>query len=120
MPVSAPAKCASEIEPASAGATVSTAPVYLYRWVTNRGLAQRWMRRSGSIRRFAGGAVSGECNLVVLDAGDVLHDAFTAVQVSMRKVKSVRIFTAIRPAPVIREKSQFRAQHDSLSLSPRS
>ncbi len=25
-----------------------------------------------------------------------------------------------RPAPVIREKSQFRAQHDSLSLSPRS
>ena len=28
--------------------------------------------------------------------------------------------TPILPAPVIREKSQFRAQHDSLSLSPRS
>ena len=28
--------------------------------------------------------------------------------------------TSILPVPVIREKSQFRAQHDSLSLSPRS
>jgi hypothetical protein len=25
---------------------------------------------------FAGGAVGGECNLIVLDAGDVLDDAF--------------------------------------------
>src|SRR5262245_1520209 len=25
---------------------------------------------------FAGGAVGGECNLIILDAGDVLHDAF--------------------------------------------
>ncbi len=35
----------------AAKATVSTAPVYLDRRVTNGGLAQRWMRRSGSIRR---------------------------------------------------------------------
>jgi hypothetical protein len=37
---------------------------------------------------FARRAVGSECNLIILDAGDVLHDAFAiGVQVSTRKVK---------------------------------
>src|SRR5258705_12969710 len=35
----------------AAKATVSTAPVYLDRRVTNCGLSQRWVQRAGSIRR---------------------------------------------------------------------
>src|SRR5262245_20443242 len=43
----------------------------------------------------AGGAVGNECNLVVLDTGNMLHDAFAVrVHVSMRKVKGVRVVTA--------------------------
>jgi hypothetical protein len=34
-------------------------------------------QRDGRARpAFASGAEGGECNLIVLDAGDVLHDAF--------------------------------------------
>jgi hypothetical protein len=53
-------------------------------------------------------AVGGECNLIVLDAGDVLHDAFA--------VRGPRIDAESKPSP---ECGHFRSLPSSVSRGPR-